>query len=93
MLCRHIVNVVHGFIDAGIGIQVTAKFYTLAAAPFYEVVSFKVIAAVESHVFKEVGKSALAFFLLNRTYFLCNVKVGTVFGPVVVADVVGKSVA
>ena len=64
----------------------------MSAAPFNEVVAFEVLAAVEGHVLKEVGQSALVLILLNGTHFLGNVEVGTVLGPVVVADEIGEAV-
>src|SRR3712207_7427828 len=51
------------------------------------------VCSSDLHVFQEVGQSPLVLFLLNGAYFLRDVEVSTVFGPIVVANVVGKSVA
>jgi len=93
VLCGHVVDVVYGLVDAGVGIEITTELDAVGAAPFDEVVALEVIAAVEGHVFQEVCKSSLVFVLLQRANFLCNVEIGTVLRPVVVADVVSQSVA
>ena len=48
--------------------------------------------AVEAHMFQKMGQSALVFLLLNRAYTLCYEKIRTVGRPVVMADIVRKSV-
>jgi integrase/recombinase XerD len=52
----------------------------------------EVLCAVEAHVFEEVSQTTLRLFLLDSAHFLCNVEVGTVLRPVVVADVVGQTI-
>ena len=93
MLGRHVVDIIDRLVDAGVGVEVCAKLDAVCAAPLNKVVALEVVAAVEGHVFQEVGQSALVFVLLQRAYLLCNVEVGTVLRPVVVADEVSQSVA
>ena len=51
----------------------------------------EVFTAVEGHVLEEMGEATLAFLFLYGADALGNIKVHTVFGVVVVADVVGQS--
>ena len=48
--------------------------------------------AVEGHVLEEVSQTTLVLVLLNGAYTLCNVEVGYMLRPLVVADVVGQTV-
>ena len=89
---RHIVDVVNGLVDTGIGIQVGAKFHTNAATILYQGVALEVVAAVESHVLKEVGQSALTLVFLYRAHLLRDVEVGTMLRPVIIPDIIGKAI-
>lgn len=51
------------------------------------------LTAVERHVLQEMGQTTLALFFLDGTHFLCDVEVGTMLRPVVVADEIGKAIA
>ncbi len=48
--------------------------------------------AVEAHVFKEVGQTALVVILEDRAHFLGYVKFGLTFGILVVANVIGETI-
>ena len=85
----HIVNVVNCLVNGCVSIEVATKLHTNGAQVLNEVVAFEVVAAIKGHVFQEMRQSSLTFFLLNRPYLLCNVKVCTVFGPVVVTNKIG----
>ena len=50
------------------------------------------LCAVEAHVFEEVSQTTLRLFLLDSAHLLCDVEVGTILRPVVVADVVGQTI-
>ena len=41
---------------------------------------------------QEVGQSALVVILLNRTYALGNIELGTLFWPCIMTDVISQSV-
>ena len=41
---------------------------------------------------EEVSETALRLLLLNSAHLLCDVEVGTILRPVVVADVVGQTI-
>ena len=87
--CRHIVDVIHRFIGRGIGVEVARKLNTVCPTPFYKVVALEMIRPVEGHMLEEMSQSALVVVFLNRPYFLCNVKVGAMFGPVVIPYIIG----
>ena len=48
--------------------------------------------AVECHMLEEVSQTALVVVLLDRAHALSDVEVGLVLRPVVVTDVISKSV-
>ncbi len=43
-------------------------------------------------MFQEVGQACLVVFLLHGAYFLSDVKIGSVLGKSVVADVIGQPI-
>ena len=88
----HIVDVVDGLVEGGVGIEVLAKTYTDALEILLEVVTREMLGAIEAHVFQEMGKAALVVLLLHGAHLLGNVEVGSALGPFVVADVIGESV-
>ena len=88
----HVADVVHRLVDAGVGVQVTAKFHTQRAGVVDHAVALEVLGAVEAHVLQEVGQAALALLFLQRAHTLSNVEVYMVLRVVVVAHVVGESV-
>ena len=88
----HIVNVVNCLVNGCVSIEVASKLHTNGTQVLYQVVAFEVVAAIERHVLQEMRQSSLTFFLLNGPHLLCNVKVCTVFGPVVVANKVSETI-
>ena len=91
-LCRHIVDVIHCLVDAGVGIKVCAEFHAYRLAVANYAVAWEMFCAVEAHVFEEVSQSALFLFLLDRSHPLRDIEVGSVLRPVVVADVIGNAI-
>ena len=89
----HVVDVIDGLGNAGIGIQVLTEGYTQRAGIVDDALALavEVLTAVKGHVLQEVGKTTLALLLLDGAYALGDVEVHTVLGIVVVADVVGQS--
>ena len=65
----------------------------MSTTPLNEVVALEMLTAVERHVLQEMGQATLALFFLDGTHFLCDVEVGTMLRPVVVADKIGKAIA
>ena len=88
----HAVNVVNRFVGGGIGVEVLAKFHTNAFAILNEAVAREMLGAVEAHVLKEVGQTALVLLFLYGTHLLGDVEVDALFGQSVVTDVVSQSV-
>ena len=85
-------NVINGFIDAGIGIQVFTEAYTNRFQIVNQSLTGEVGGTVEAHVFQEVSQASLVFFFEDGTYLLCDVEIGTVFWQFIVTDVVCQSV-
>ena len=88
----HVADVVDRLVDGGIGIEVGAELDADGLAPAQQFVALEMLGAVEGHVLQEVGQSALVVVLLDGAHALGDVELGALFGPVVVADVVGQSV-
>ena len=91
-----IADVVDGFVDAGVGVEVGAELDAYGFAPGDDseaaVVAGEVLCAVKGHVLEEVCEAALLGFFEYGAYFLGDVELCAVFGQVVVADVVGQAV-
>ena len=90
--CGHVRDVVNRLVNGGVGIQVLAEFNTHALTPAHQFVALEVLGAVEGHVLQEVSQSALGVILLDGAHLLRNVELGTLLGPVVVANVVRQSI-
>ena len=89
---RYIVDIINGFFNAGIGIQVFAEAHTDGFQPIDNTLTREVGSTVEAHVFQEVSQAALVVFFEDGTYLLGNVEVRTLFRQFVVTDVICQSV-
>ena len=89
----HVVDVIDGLGNAGVGIQVATEVHTQRAGVVDNALALavEVLTAVEGHVLQEVGETTLALLLLNGAHALSDVEVHTVLGIIVVADVIGQS--
>ena len=91
--CRgNIVDIVHGLVNGGVGIQLLTKLHTYALQIAQQGITGIVLSTVEAHVLKEMGKAALVFLLLHGTYLLCDVEVGLTGSFHILANIVGKTV-
>ena len=86
------IKLLDGLVDAGVGIEVATELHAERAAELDKVVALEMLRAVEGHVLEEVSQAALALLLLDGAHTLCNVEVGHMLRPLVVADVVGEAV-
>ena len=93
---RHVINVIHRFVHSRIGVKVSPKFHTdcfeIGDDSAARLILRKMFGTVESHVFEEVGQSALVLLFKNRPHALHDVEVRPVFGQFVSTDVVSQSV-
>ena len=89
---RYIGNVINRFVYGRVGIQVFTEFHADAFQVLYQGLSGEVSRSVETHVFQEVGKTALVVLFLYGTYFLGNIEIGSVSRKTVFTDVIGQSV-
>ena len=85
---RYITYIIYSLGDTCIGIEVGAKLNTLRLTPSEDSITWEMLSAIEAHVLKEMGKTALRLLLLNRTYLLGDVELCTVFRPCIVTDVI-----
>ena len=88
----HVADAIHGLVDGSVGIQVATEVNTNATGEVEQCRVGEMLRTVEGHVLQEVSQSALVLVLLNGTHALCDVEVGHVLGPVVLADIVGQTV-
>ncbi|CDA48917.1 unknown [Bacteroides stercoris CAG:120] len=89
---RYIGNVINRFVYGRVGIQVFTELHADAFQVLYQGLSGEVSRSVETHVFQEVGKTALVVLFLYGAYFLGNVEVGAVSRKTVFTDVIGQPV-
>ena len=89
---RHVVDVVDGFVNRGVGVEITAKLHTFGFEPRHNLVAGEVFGAVETHVLQEVGKAALVIIFKDRTYFLGDIEIGLTFGSLIVTHIISKTV-
>ena len=86
-------GVVDRFVGGGVGVEVLTELHTDALTILDELtIGGEVLGTIESHVFEEVCKTALAVFFLHRTHLLGDVEVGQSLRLGIVADVVGQAV-
>ena len=90
--CGHIVYVIDGLFNAGISIELCAKFHTNTFQIADEHTVWEMSCTIEAHVFQEVSQTALALLLLDGAHLLGDVEEGLTFGLFIVTDVVGQSV-
>ena len=88
----YITYIIYRLVDRGIGVKIGAKLHTDGLTPFHDIVTLEVLGTVKAHVLQEVSQSALLVVFLNRAYTLCDVELGTLFGPCVMTDVIRESV-
>ena len=88
-----VVDVVDRFVGGGVGVEVLTELHTDALTILDELtIGGEVLGTIESHVFEEVCKTALAVFFLHRTHLLGDVEVGQSLRLGIVADVVGQAI-
>ena len=88
----HIGNVIDGLIDGCIGIYIGAELDTMTLQILKHTLVREVLGAVESHVLKEVSKTALALLFEYRANFLSNEELGVMLGQIVVTNVVSEAI-
>ena len=88
--------VINRLVYRGIGIEIGTELNADGLAPGnnakFLTLSWEVLGAVECHVLKEVGKSALTWLLKYRTYALGNVEIGKASLLCIVADIIGHAI-
>ena len=72
--------IIYRFVHAGVCVQVLTETNTDAFQPIDDAFSWEMGCTIETHMFKEVCQSSLVVFFKDRTYFLCNIEIGTIFG-------------
>ena len=88
----HIIYIIYSLVETGIGIQVLSKLHTYTFQIFFYSVAREVGSSVETHVFKEMGKTTLVVILLDGTYFLSDIKICSFLRPVVVSQIVCQTI-
>ena len=89
---RNIGDVVDCLFHAGGGVEIRAEFHADGFEIVDQVFSGEMCGAVEAHVFKEVGQTALVVLFEDGSHFLGDVEIGLTFGIFVVTDVIGQPV-
>ena len=88
--------VINGLVYRGVGVEIGTELNADGLAPRNNAqlltLSGEVLGAVECHVLKEVGKSALTWLLKYRTYSLGNVEISKACLFCIVADIIGHAV-
>ena len=88
----HVVDVIDGFVDAGIGVQVGAELHADALAILHHAIAREMLRTVETHMFEEVRQTALRFVFQDGAHFLGDIEIGLALRLFVVPDVIGQSV-
>ena len=88
----YILDIIDGFVEGGIGVEVLTELDTDALQVLLQGIAREMGCTIEAHVLQEMGETALVVFLLHRAHTLGDVEVATLLGPLIVADVIGKSV-
>ena len=89
---RHVAQTIYRLVNRGVGIDVTAEVDTYRLKIVDDSLALKMLGTVEGHMLQEVGQTVLVVLLQDGTYRLRDVELATLFGLLVVTDVVGQSV-
>ena len=90
--CWHVRDIIYCLIDRSIGIEVAAKLHTDRLAIADNAIAWEILCTVKAHVLEEVSQTSLAVFFLNGAHTLCDEELSAVFWPVVITDIISKSV-
>ena len=85
-------NVVHGLVGGGVGIQVAAILHTDGAQVLLKAIVLEMLRAIEGHVLEQVSETPLVVVLLHRTHSLGDIETGHMLRIVVVADVISQAI-
>ena len=89
---RHVVDVINCFVYGRVCIQVSSELHTDRFQILDQSVAGEMLGAIEAHVLKEVGQTALVFVFEDRSHFLGDIEMSLVFRLFVVTDVIGQTV-
>ena len=62
-LQRHITYIIYGLVDGGVGVEIISELDADTLQPVDHALAGEVLCAVETHVFKEMGKTLLVVVL------------------------------
>ena len=89
---RHVRQTIHGLVDRGVGVDVTAEVHTHRLEIVDDALTGEMLRTVERHVLQEVRQTVLMILLEDSTYRLRDVELAALFGLLVVTDVVRQAV-
>ena len=89
---RHIGEAVNGFVDRGVGVDVSAEVHTDGLEIVDNALAGEVLCAVERHVLEEVCKTVLVILLKDSADGLRDMEVATLLGFLVMTDVIRQTV-
>ena len=88
----HIIYIIDGLVEGGIGVEVLAELHSDALQVLLQGIAREVGCAIETHVLQEMGETTLVVLLLHGADALGDVEVAALLGPLVVADIIGKTI-
>ena len=88
----YVVDVVHRFVRAGVGVEVLAKLHAYSLRVVDDAATREVGGSAKGHVLQEVSQTALRFLLLHRTHLLHDVEESLLLRKIVVTDVIGHAI-
>lgn len=86
------VNLVDGFIQPSMGIEVVTKGHTNGLEVFNEFIFWEMSRALECHMFEEVGEALLSFGLHEGTSVYEEAEADSIFRCVIVFDNITQAV-
>ena len=89
---RGIGHHIDGLVERGIGIEVLAITHPDTFDVFVHAVVGEMYASIESHVLQEMRQSPLVLFFEDRAHILSNIKIRSLLGQRIVANIIGQSI-
>ena len=89
---RHVTQTINGLVDRGVSIDVTTEIDTYRLKIVDDALTREMLRTVERHMLQEVRQTVLMILFEDSTDSLRDMELCTLFGLLVMTDIIGQSV-
>ena len=91
-ISRHVAQTINRLINRGVRIDISTEGYTYCLEILNDTFTREMLRTIEGHVLQEVRQTVLMVLFEDSTYTLRNMELATLFGLLIMTDVIGQSV-